>query len=170
MSKFHGEFFFASEARQIALRCELDSWRGTRFFPNFGKKGIGVDCVQFVALVLVNLGAITAFHLPPYSWRSGGAAMRDRLLEAVNERPELLPIWDCSHTGWPELLPGDVFAFSNGISNHHLGIYAGDNILWHILARRGVCLANVTDPTIRSLTIAIWRPIGAITPVDLNAL
>ena len=159
--------YFRDRARRRALVRELESWRGTRFFPNLCKKGVGVDCVQFAAQVLIDVGALAPFHFPKYAWRSGGPDMLVLLRSCINSHPELVPIWPGpgDAAGWPELLPGDVFAFSTGVANHHLGIYAGDNTLYHVLARRGVCQANVTDPTIRGLTVGIWRPVEIGVPL-----
>lgn len=153
-------WYFCDEARQKALLVELNSWTGTRFFPNMCKKGIGVDCIQFVSQVLINTGAMQPFDFPRYAWRSGGAAMLALLRRGVNERHELFPIWTGpgSATGWPPLLPGDGFICSNGVANHHASIYAGDNTVWHVLMNRGVCQANVTDPGFVSLVQNIYRP------------
>ncbi len=155
--------FFAAPETQEALRSELRSWQGTRFWSKSAgkaKKGVGADCVSFVEAVLVNMGAIKPIEWPQYLIRGGGPAMRDLMLQVLDDIPEIGRIW------WPEtgvnwqtveLLPGDVLVRSVRDDAHHMAIYQGDKTVWHALARYGVCTNSVSDTYAIQDMQAIYR-------------
>jgi hypothetical protein len=150
--------FFAYPYKHRALREELESWKGTRFWPACGsraKKGVGADCVSFAERVLVNLGAIQPIKWPPYVIAGGGLKMFDTLVDAIATVPNIQRVWISGEL--PLLLPGDIFLRSVGDDYHHLAIYAGDKTLWHCRPKRGVCTANVDDTHARKDLKAIYR-------------
>lgn len=158
--------FFGTEERQRALLAELESWKGTRFWPRAGgraKKGVGADCVSFVQNVLVNTGAIQAIGWPKYVISNGGWEMFDLLTETLAAIPTMEIVWrsfpDGEHNAArPELIPGDVFLVSQGANRHHLGIFGGDQTLWHCTWElRGVGTGNIHDPLVKDHTKAIYR-------------
>jgi hypothetical protein len=146
--------FFIAEHTQLSLSVELQGWIGTRFSRECGaraKKGICADCVSFVERVLVNVGAIQPIDWPQYVNVGGGEAMREKLLQVLQDIPNMQAIWHPLTGDRPDLLPGDVFVRSvkskkpGVLDSHHMGIYGGDKALWHCIVRLGVTTVNVND-------------------------
>jgi hypothetical protein len=150
--------FFEAECRQIELRNELALWKGTRFWRHAAgqaKRGVGADCVSFVAGVMINVRAMGPIDWPTYVTFGGGHEMLERLVDTLGCIPGLWPVWERIGDK-PELMAGDILLRSIGNDFHHLAVYAGDNTVWHIL-RHGVCTANAQDPFINNHLHSIWR-------------
>lgn len=154
---FSDEPFFAT--RQQALLAEIAGWEGTRFWPGCGakaKKGVGADCVSFVERVLVNTGAIQPVDWPRYVAVGGGERSLVLIVRTIDQIPNVRKIWKPG-AEWPELLPGDFLLRSYGDDHYHLALYGGDQTLWNMRVRRGVCRANLHDKFALKKVRAIYR-------------
>lgn len=153
--------YFQNGEAQSRLLAELESWKGTRFWPRAGsraKRGVGADCVSFVERVLVSCGAIAPIAWPKYVISNGGLEMFDLLVETLAGIRNLEIIWRWHNAGRPELIAGDFFLVSYGPNQHHLAMYAGDQTLWHCTHElRGVGTGNINDPLVKEHTKAIYR-------------
>ena len=156
--------FFDSPERVAALRAELESWKGTRFWREAGanaKKGVGADCVSFVEKVLENLGAIQPINWPKYVVFGGGDAMASLMTQTLDSIPELVKVWpDAVADPIVITIPGDIWFRTVEIKDetdfHHLAIYVGDNTLVQ-MRERGVATANVHDRFAIKKLQAIYR-------------
>lgn len=117
------------------VACAL-AWRGTRFVHQGAVKGVGVDCLQLVAAVGRESGALPAdFALPtvyPRGWFLRDSRYVDLLL------PYLAPI-----EGTPE--PGDVALFRVGRAPAHAGIVVAWPRVVHADPEAGVVVTDALD-------------------------
>jgi hypothetical protein len=152
-------WFFGTEARRLALVAELESWAGTRFWRGTrgrAVKGVRADCVSFCEAVMVNLGAMKRLRWPAYV-TNGGETMRQLLARTLSEIPKLVQVWEPGSSADKIFWPGDLLAGSAGDGRHHMGIYAGGNVIWHCTMQHGVCKGTLQDPALEQHLIGIYR-------------
>lgn len=147
--------FFDSPGRQQLLGVSAARWIKTPFILGAAVCGAGVDCVRFVASVLVECGHLDGYTFPAYSV-DGGSHLDKSLVEAWlegNPRFEPVPV--------SELMPGDVLAFriGRGVS-HHVGLYNGrpPGAIWSAMGNDGVQARTLRDPTWGRRLVRAWRP------------
>lgn len=106
-----------------ALLAEAYTWVGTPYRYG-GQSRSGADCSGFVMQVYLKTLGI---KLPRSSREQAQQGRRVKR---------------------SELRPGDLvfFAIGRGSTVNHVGIYAGNNMMIHASASRGVMLATFTDP------------------------
>jgi cell wall-associated NlpC family hydrolase len=139
--------------RCMALRRELESWRGTPFLHRGRVKGCGVDCVNLVAQVMLTMDVVTTYDFGDYyplDW--GQHRERSLILEYIvgterftrleGERGQL----------------GDIVCFQVGKCVQHCGIIGVDGF-WHVIHRGSVCVNLLIDPTWSKRLHSIWRPL-----------
>lgn len=154
------KWFFGTTVMQEALRTEIKTWRGTRFWEGTrgrATKGATADCVSFAYSVYLNLGAIDPIEWPDYVTHGGGPGMLATLCETLDSINRLHRIW-CNGDEFTPLLPGDLLVVSNGKGRHHLAIYTGDHTAWHCIADGGVCPTNIENPAARDSIRRVYRP------------
>ena len=153
-------YYFSSPERQAALLAELKSWLGTRFWERaagFARKGMTADCVSFAHQVLVNTGAIQPVTFPHYVAQFGGSPMLTKLLQSIDEIPQLERVWSVGEP-MPSPLAGDLWVGSSGRAMHHVGIYGERHTLWHCSPMaNGVAITGTTDPRIQEHLRRIYR-------------
>lgn len=122
--------------KQEELYKELESWLGTPFKHKQGIKGVGTDCIQFVAKVLEHFG-FGPFKFPDYAkdWhmhKTSGLLMTN-LMKQVKGSYEV-PLWN--------IKSGDIVLYHIGNDSAHGGIYFvdewGDRYLYHSINPFGV--------------------------------
>lgn len=136
------KYWFQPQERQDRLKGILESWLRTPFRHHCGVKGMGCDCIHFVARVFEEVGY---FDQPlkiewyPKDWHlhrneqrlMNGLAKHIRKLKSV-------PLSNFKN--------GDVILFQYGRTNSHVAIYF-DGHLYQALARGGVHKTWLNDPT-----------------------
>ena len=80
---------------------------------------------------------------------------RSLVEEYMNSRPEFERLDEA-----PPAV-GDLLGFLLGRCLHHVGIYAGDNEFFHVMARHTAGYSTLYDPTWSTRRAALWRPIYA---------
>lgn len=113
-----------------AARAACNEWRGTPHRDRLRLKKKGVDCVNFVAAVLIDAGLVRDFALPYYS-ANWGIGRRENVMSRLID--ELFHVEEV--TGEPEF--GDLLVFRVGRQSNHIGIVI-DGECWHCMTRRFV--------------------------------
>lgn len=146
-------WFFDKAENVDRLRTELLSWVGTGFRQNACRKGVCVDCVQFVQSALQAVGAVAPMAFPAYTVYHGGAEMLPLVLGNLKAQ-SLAQVWAAKvsvpvrqagccgdegetvlveqpNTEPASLMAGDVVFFSSGKAWHHLAIFDAWPRVWH---------------------------------------
>jgi|688.fasta_scaffold215316_3 NlpC/P60 family putative phage cell wall peptidase len=122
---------------------EAIEWIGTPWHHGQSKKGIGCDCVGFLAGVGVSVGFLSPdFTLENYERIPRNNFLvksLDRYLVRVEGKPDI----------------GDVLVFKRAGVITHVGIYAGKEVYLHADTKKGVICSYLAD-VIRTLVL-IYR-------------
>ena len=136
--------YFLDIAHQEKLRGIVESWRGTPFRHRCGVKGLGTDCIHFVARVLEEMGILhwRPNMIPSYprDWHLHNT--RELLSESIRRE---LNVTDVSLAN---LINGDIILFHFGQAAAHAAIYL-DNYLYQALTDMCVCKISFSDRTMR---------------------
>ena len=128
---------------QDALGRELESWLGTPWRHRGSVKGLGVDCIHFVALVMHNLGYfdLSKVVVPDYppDWHLHNT--RELLRETLRKH------WITEDVPLHKLRTGDVILCNFGRAASHAGIFY--DFFWHCPTMGEVCKSSLGD--------AVWR-------------
>jgi hypothetical protein len=132
--------------RSANLWAAAQSWSGTPFFARACSKGAGVDCVNLVHALFVEMGALPApLALPEYSLDRAKHATKSQLLEFLLFTPELrgrfLLVPPAGH-----LRPGDILGISVGHVDHHLAVVTPWEKVCHAVQEQGVIFTELSDP------------------------
>lgn len=113
------KYFFKTNKRKELLYKVLKSWEGTPYKHKTGIKNKGVDCIHFVACVMVECGVIQTYKMPDYpsDWHlhKGNELLRDE----INK-------FECTVEYDPRkenTIDGDVLLFRYGRASSHSTIY-----------------------------------------------
>lgn len=132
--------YFESSIKRANLHAELESWLGTPWRHRVAVKGVGADCIHFVAGVFHNLGIIDfgSINVPDYppDWHLHNT--RELLLEEMDKhfKTKLIEI--------PRVEDGDVILSHYGKAASHASIYFED-FLYHCIRPGGVIKASFFD-------------------------
>ena len=129
---------------------EARSWKGTPFMGHVRLKGVGVDCVQLVAGVLINLGIIPRnVTLPTYTLGSG-SHLESSLVSDWITQSGLFTVEQSTQ-------PGDIIGMQLARVIHHVGIVTSDCEFIHAVEVSGVIESRLTDPPWGKRIKTIWR-------------
>jgi len=135
--------YFENEAHYGALVAEIVSWLGTKYRHLGRSKGGGVDCGNFVGLVLLNLGLISTVEEFYYSrdWYVHGNV--DLLVDSFARHVELYGqgISAVLYQGDQAPMPGDIICmrlYNDTCPAHHAAIYLENNEIVDALEEIGV--------------------------------
>jgi cell wall-associated NlpC family hydrolase len=131
-------------------------WLDTPFAAYARVKGAGVDCVNLVAAIYVECGALAEFNPPRYCLDAG-----------VHTKDSQLMAWlDGSPKFWRVVMPrdgavraGDTLCFNLGLSEHHVALMLDANKLIHVLPRRRVIISSLDESYYSKRITAVYRPI-----------
>ena len=141
------------------LQAVLQSWRGTPYAHGQCRRGVAVDCVQFVAAVLDELYGkpVKPLERKPadLAWHNRKEAIRTA--SVISRRFPNLIVRDGT------IEPGDVLVVRIGKSltsaPGHAMIAGGvPNTIWHAEPTVGVCFTGLGF--IHDRIVRVWRPIG----------
>ena len=136
--------YFADSEKQQELKRILDSWIGTPFRHHCGVKGLGCDCIHFVARVFEEIGILRWRKglIPDYprDWHLHNT--RELLLESlINESNVIAADLD-------NPMNGDILLSHYGQAASHAGIYYGGYV-YQAVDNVGVCKIVFSDRTFR---------------------
>ena len=136
--------YFADIEKQKALKKILDDWMDTPFRHHCGVKGLGCDCIHFVARVFEEIGFLTwrKNMIPNYpkDWHIHNTRelLAEKILENINVRKIELS----------EVKNGDIILSHYGKAASHVGIFF-DGYVYQALNKIGVCKINFTDKSFK---------------------
>jgi len=117
--------FFDSEKKQKELLQILESWMGTPYRHRTAVKGRGVDCIHFVACVMMEAGVISKFNVPDYpsDWHLHHTD------ELLREGIAQFPMSEEFDPGEVDPINGDILLFRYGRASAHSTIFF-DNYIY----------------------------------------
>lgn len=137
-------YYFEDKECQESLRVILEEWLDTPFRHHCGVKGLGCDCIHFVARVYEEMGllAITKESIPDYprDWHLHNTRelLEEGVLKALNvEKVDL-----------NDLVRGDIVFSHYGKAASHVGVYF-DGYVYQALDGIGVRKINFNDKMLR---------------------
>ena len=115
------KFYFDDIKKQKQLELILHSWLGTPYRHWAGVKGMGTDCIHFVARVLEEIG-FGPFEIPEYSrdWHFHNDI--ELLFNGIKDRLTVQSV-DLNKP-----LNGDIFLFKFGKTNSHSAIFYNEHL------------------------------------------
>lgn len=118
---------------QALARASCARWRGTPHRNRIAIKGGGIDCIRFIAEVLIDAGVVDRRPLPSYplSWGVASPESRMGLVMAQMMDVERIPVSD-----WTPAF-GDICIFKVGSQSNHCGIVI-DGEVWHVSRNHAV--------------------------------
>lgn len=136
--------YFGDFEKQQQLKKILDEWIGTPFRHHCGVKGLGCDCIHFVARVFEEIGFLTwrKNMIPNYpkDWHIHNT--RELLAEKILENNCIEQI------KLSELKNGDIVLSHFGKAASHAGIYF-NKYVYQALTHAGVCKISFVDKLVQ---------------------
>ena len=149
------QYYFDDLGRQDQLKLILDTWMDTPFRHKAGVKGVGCDCIHFVARVFQEMGLVTWHRnlIPEYSYDWHLHNPRELLAEGIENtlNVEKMPLGALKKNG-------DILLFHYGQASSHAAIFF-DNYIYQSLADVGVCKIHISDRLFRKQLRFIYRVI-----------
>ena len=146
--------FFNTPWHQARLIETARRWLGTPFVPHACIPGAGVDCVQLVAAIYWETGAIDDRQFPEYTMDGGEHRNSSQVLEwfeASRRFQRLAPDTD--------IRTGDAICFRLGRVPHHVGLVLQPPLFIHAMRNYGVIESRLDDPTFAKRLVAVYRPV-----------
>lgn len=151
--------FFSTSPRLEALAAEAARWPGTPF-ANFGAVAGpdgGASCHCLAGAVLSGSGfAVEQLPRVRVTWgqQNNGGLMLPWLRARGSLFFEITP---CEISA---LAPGDLLVANLGeLCEHHIGLCVPGGSVLHTLRKGGARLTGIADPFLKSVLVAIFRPI-----------
>jgi cell wall-associated NlpC family hydrolase len=141
--------FFADEKRVQLLRDEVNGWVGTPYRHWSGVKGMGCDCIHFVARVFEAMG-LGPYKIPwyPKDWHlHRSQELLETGIVTQNKMTEVSP---------NEVMDGDVLLYQYGRTISHSAIYV-DGYVYGALTGAKVEKIRFTDKTSRKRLVKVLR-------------
>jgi cell wall-associated NlpC family hydrolase len=152
--------YFDSPQKFAALSRAAAGWLGTRFALHAHVQGAGVDCVHLCAAIYRAAGVMDEFRPPPYSLDGGRHLGRSMITQWLEESGRFQQVkFQISNFKFEITGPGDLLLFNTGRVEHHCGIILTAQTFVHAIARYGVIMSVLTDPTHFAALKTVWRPI-----------
>ncbi|MCL4179177.1 MAG: C40 family peptidase [Verrucomicrobia bacterium] len=145
---------YANSWDQARLIQVARRWLGTPFVPHACIPQAGVDCVQLVAAIYWETGAIDDRQFPDYTMDGGEHRNSSQVLE-----------WLEASTRFERLTPGaavqsgDIACFRMGRVPHHVGLILQPPLFIHAMRNYGVIESRLDDPTFAKRLMAVYRPV-----------
>jgi cell wall-associated NlpC family hydrolase len=137
-------YYFEDAEKTAKLEKILQEWLGTPYRHHCGVKGLGADCIHFVARVFEEMGILTWRKdlMPDYPRDWHLHSPRQRLAESIEKEFRVVRI------GLDELMAGDIVLHHFGQAASHAAIFSQGSV-FHAIDRRGVLRTPVTDTKFR---------------------
>ena len=146
--------FFRNPSRIEELFKAIDRWQNTPFVDHGRVCGAGVDCIQFAACVLIELGQLDAFDPGPYTLDGGLHGKESLVVKWLDASPRFAKVDFRTHE------PGDVLGFLSAKEGvvHHVGIALGGQSFVNAMPKYGVKVRTLRDPVWTRLLRVAYRP------------
>lgn len=147
--------YFDDPEKQQELQRILDTWIGTPYRHHCGVKGLGADCIHFVARVFEELGVL--------KWRKGIVPDYPRDWHMHNTREllmeRLLKEFNVVAVDLNNPMNGDILLSHYGKAASHAAIYCGGYV-YQSVENIGVCKIHFSDQKFRQQMKYAFRVIA----------
>ena len=154
-------YYFDDIEKQRELKIILDEWKGTPFRHHCGVKGLGCDCIHFVAHVFSEMGLlmITKKTIPDYpkDWHLHNT--RELLEEGILRHPKMKKVTPSnfmSEDAISNFMNGDIVGSHFGQAASHAGVFF-DGCVYQALNGIGVRKINFSDKKFRPRMKFVYR-------------
>ena len=134
------EYYFDDPENRKHLKEILDGWIGTPWRHHSGVKGMGCDCIHFVARVFEEMGILIwrkdLFPHYPRDWHMHDT--RELLAESIEKEAKVEKV------GLENLMDGDIILSHYGKAASHAAIIF-DGYVYQSVTRIGVMKINFKD-------------------------
>jgi cell wall-associated NlpC family hydrolase len=146
--------FYDTLEKQARLTETARRWLGTPFHPHACIPNVGVDCVNLMAAIFTESGALDGWEFPAYTMDGGDHRDASQVLDWLDDHPRFqrLPTGEA-------VQPGDLLSFRLGRVPHHVGLLLAGNRFIHALRNYGVIESQLDDPTFGKRLVAVYRPV-----------
>jgi len=136
-------YYFDDIEKQKELKRILDEWIGTPFRHHCGVKGLGCDCIHFVARVFEELGVMRNVTIPNYpkDWHLHNT--RELLEEGIFRHLKVEKV------SLSNFMNGDIICSHFGKAASHAGVFF-DGYVYQALNEIGVRKINFSDKKFRA--------------------
>lgn len=143
-------YYFDDLKRQKELKGILDEWLDTPFRHHCGVKGLGCDCIHFVARVFEELGVLCNVTIPNYSkdWHLHNT--RELLEEGIFRHLKVKKV------ALSNPMNGDIICSHFGKAASHAGVFF-DGYVYQALNGIGVRKINFSDKKFRARMKFVYR-------------
>ncbi|HEY0966922.1 MAG TPA: hypothetical protein VGD88_06005 [Opitutaceae bacterium] len=148
--------FFQAPPCQHRLWDSLKGWLGTPFFAHAASRGAGVDCVNLIHEVLVEIDAIPRLQLPGYSLDHARHSTYPQLLLFLLTTPEIAGRFVMVPPA-ERLMAGDLIGIKSGRVDHHLAIVTPYAEIVHAVEGDGVIRTPLNDKKLTARTLYVLR-------------
>ena len=145
-------WWFSDPAAVEQLDVEAARWMGTPFVAYHNAPGVGVDCVQLAAQIMVGCGVIEGYDFGSYSLDFAAHTGRSMIVEWLGESSRFVFL-DAKQTP----MVGDVVTFAVGRGVGHVGVMLNEVDFIHSIQGRKVQSSIRTIPPWRERVAGYWR-------------
>ncbi len=136
--------YFRHFVRQDQLWAAAKAWEGTPFAANAASRGHGVGCVNYVAELCFEVGALPRLAIPTYALDHGKHSGQSQLLSYLLSEPLLQGrLMFVPHEA--QRMPGDIAACLSGHVDHHLSIALQWSKVTHAVEDFGVVIHGLDE-------------------------
>lgn len=146
------KYYFEDQEKQKQLKVVLDEWLDTPFRHHCGVKGLGTDCIQFVARVFEEMGILTWKKnlFPNYAYDIHLHKATGLLTEGIEKN------FNVEKCNLKSPMNGDIILFHIGHDEAHVAIYF-DGYIYQSLTSIGVCKIIFTDRIFNKKMVFLYR-------------
>ena len=146
--------FYDSPEKHARLAEVARGWLGTPFHPHACIVHVGVDCVNLLAAIFKETGALDHWEFADYTMDGGDHRDTSQVLNWLDRHPRFgcLPAEESTQ-------PGDLLCFRLGRVPHHVGLLIAGNRFIHAIRNYGVIESQLDDPTFAKRFVAAYRPL-----------
>jgi len=146
--------FYDTPEKQARLAEVARRWLGTPFHPHACILQVGVDCVNLLAAIFKDTGALDGYEFPDYTMDGGDHRDTSQVLDWLDRHPRFGRL-----SAEESTQPGDLLCFRLGRVPHHVGLLVSGNRFIHAIRNYGVIESQLDDPTFAKRLVAAYRPL-----------
>lgn len=132
--------------------AEVESWEGTPFVHEGGRKKIGTNCSQFVLNEVMNTLGVTNPEVTRFK--------QVNHIRLLRHDPNAIPkglVTFCRKVTKDQIQPGDIALFSFAEIPAQIAVYKGNGVFIYSLKSMGV-VVQALPSNLEKQIVSYWRP------------